>query len=70
MNDQNRQTQRCPICGNYYREPPAISRIDNRTEICGRCGVKQALDAAGLNTPEIREPILQQYDESVSKWYE
>ena len=59
----------CPICGNQYKEPPAISRIDNRTPICGRCGVKQALDAAGL-TKEIQEPILMQYDENMKKWYE
>ncbi len=66
----NTKTQRCPICGNYYKEPPAISRIDNRTPICGRCGVKQALDAAGLGSSPDAEALLRLYDESVSKWYE
>ena len=33
----------CPICGNTYNGYPAISRKDNKTEICPDCGVVQAL---------------------------
>ena len=36
--------KRCPICNNLYDEPSAISRIDNKTEICSQCGTKQALE--------------------------
>jgi hypothetical protein len=33
----------CPICKTKYRGYPAISRQDNRTEICQICGVLEAL---------------------------
>ena len=36
--------KQCPICKNLYNEPSAISRTDNKTEICSRCGTKQALE--------------------------
>lgn len=35
----------CPICGRLYTEPPAISRVDNKTEICPDCGINEALEA-------------------------
>ena len=34
---------KCPICGKYYIGQGAISRIDNKTEICTDCGVNQAM---------------------------
>ena len=34
----------CPVCGNEYTDYPAISRRDNITEICPKCGQKEALD--------------------------
>lgn len=34
----------CPICGNEYTEHPAISRKDNETEICPRCGTNEAVE--------------------------
>lgn len=33
----------CPICGREYTEYPALSRKDNKTEICPECGVNEAL---------------------------
>ena len=45
----------CPKCGSKYSEYPAISRIDNKTEICPVCGVKEALEVYG------------EYKEQVSK---
>lgn len=33
----------CPICGKEYMEHPAISRRDNKTEICSECGTHEAL---------------------------
>lgn len=33
----------CPICNRDYSEHPAISRKDNKTEICPNCGIKEAL---------------------------
>ena len=35
----------CPKCGKEYQEYPALSRIDNKTEICPECGMKEALEA-------------------------
>ena len=36
----------CPRCGVSYRGVPAISRADNKTEICPDCGTREALEAA------------------------
>ena len=35
----------CPLCGRAYNEPPALSRADNQTDICPRCGMMEALAA-------------------------
>lgn len=35
----------CPRCKNYIVGHPALSRVDNRTEICSDCGVLEALEA-------------------------
>lgn len=34
----------CPICKNKIIGYPAISRKDNKTEICSQCGTKEALE--------------------------
>lgn len=34
----------CPKCGNLYTGYPALSRRDNKTEICSDCGVREALE--------------------------
>lgn len=33
----------CPICGKEYSGYPAISRRDNKTEICSDCGTAEAM---------------------------
>ena len=33
----------CPICGEDYTEHPAISRKDNKSKICPKCGTGEAL---------------------------
>ena len=35
--------QRCPKCGKEFTEYPALSRVDNETEICPECGVVEAI---------------------------
>lgn len=35
----------CPVCGRPYDEYPALSRKDNKTEICPDCGTAEALEA-------------------------
>ena len=34
----------CPKCGKEYTNYPAISRRDNKTEICSDCGLAEALE--------------------------
>lgn len=45
-------TPRCPLCGGHIPDnkrpgshPGAISRVDNKTEICSTCGVLEAVSA-------------------------
>lgn len=33
----------CPRCGKAYSDYPALSRVDNETEICPECGVAEAM---------------------------
>ena len=35
---------KCPRCGRIYGEYPALSRRDNRTDICSNCGVEEAMN--------------------------
>ena len=48
----------CPKCGKEYSEHSALSRDDNKTEICPDCGILEALAAAGL--PVEKQQIRQQ----------
>ena len=47
----------CPVCGHSYCDPPAISRKDNKTEICPECGISEAIEAAGLSD-EVKTAVL------------
>lgn len=38
------KTFTCPVCNKVVTGFPAISRTDNKTEICADCGVKQAVE--------------------------
>ena len=33
----------CPKCKQKYTQHSAISRVDNKTNICPTCGIKEAL---------------------------
>lgn len=39
------EIQRCPKCKKEFTEHPAISRDDNETEICPKCGTREAVEA-------------------------
>lgn len=39
------QEHKCPKCGKAYTGYPAISRKDNKTEICSNCGQEEAMEA-------------------------
>ena len=38
-----KENKMCPICGAEIVGYPALSRKDNKTEICSDCGVAEAL---------------------------
>ena len=46
--DSLRKLPICPSCGKPYVGHPALSRKDNQTSICPDCGIREALEAAGL----------------------
>lgn len=48
---------KCPRCSKYFIEPPAISRKDNKTQICSKCGMEEALEAFGYDNSII--PLLE-----------
>ena len=43
MVNNNRKEQICPRCHKMYNEHPALSRRDNKTDICSKCGTMEAL---------------------------
>ncbi len=49
------RTRTCPRCETEYLAWPALSRRDNRTDICRACGAEEALVDAGLIKPGTRE---------------
>ena len=53
--------RKCPRCGQEYYEPSALSRRDNKTEICPACGVAEALeDMAGHGVAYTGEPYWEE----------
>lgn len=49
--------QTCPKCGCEFTKRPALSREDNRTLICPECGIREALDALGIDS-DSQEAII------------
>lgn len=43
ISKQGKIVRICPVCGNYYDGYPALSRKDNKTEICTECGMSEAV---------------------------
>lgn len=39
----SQKLRKCPKCGKKYYGYPALSREDNKTEICSKCGIEEAL---------------------------
>jgi len=48
----------CPLCGQRYTAPSALSRVDNKTPICPECGTRQALQSIGVPLEE-QEHIIE-----------
>ena len=48
----------CPKCRKPYKERPAMSRR-NKTAICPECGLREAMDDAGISEKEQAEIIAE-----------
>lgn len=54
----------CPECGKEYSSRPALSRKDNKTMICPKCGMMEALDAVrDFYAPGMTDQQWKQYKE-------
>ncbi len=40
----NKKIKSCPVCGSCFTGIGAISRKDNKTEMCSNCGIKEAIE--------------------------
>lgn len=45
INEMKKRFGTCPICGGPINGYPAISRKDNKTEICSECGQREAMQS-------------------------
>jgi hypothetical protein len=52
MNVKKEYRGDCPRCGGPITGFPALSRRDNKTNICNECGVIEALIDAGYMRPD------------------
>lgn len=53
--------KRCPRCLAKYEGFPALSRRDNKTDICSDCGEEEALIDAGFKKPTEEEKSFQEW---------
>lgn len=66
----------CPRCGQVTSGCPALSRFDNLTQVCARCGTDEALLVARgkeLSPPDEHQPCertvpCQVYGQSTWSW--
>lgn len=54
MNEE-KEVKTCSKCGKTYTGVGAISREDNKTEICSECGTKEALEVFTKHLEEKKE---------------
>lgn len=55
---QSATVRTCPVCGHKYTEYPALSRKDNETEICGECGMREALETIDVTDRNDQNHII------------
>ncbi len=48
----------CPRCGHRYQASEALSRKDNRTEICPDCEIREALEYSGINSLKMATNLI------------
>lgn len=65
---------RCPKCGKYFDRLLALSREDNETKICDKCGMQEAMEDYGKYLKKMKprqtpyERTLGKVLESGNKW--
>ena len=57
----------CPECGKEYSSRPALSRKDNKTMICPKCGMMDALDTDANTILGIKEKDEESVDERLKE---
>lgn len=57
----------CPICKKEYSGYPALSRMDNKSEICPLCGIREALDASGVKDTALISEIVKISEEETER---
>ena len=48
----------CPRCGGEFDKLPAISRVDNKTMICGMCGSMEVIEAMEIHEITEKEALM------------
>ena len=46
---------KCERCGKFFIGEPALSRKDNKMEICSRCGLEEAIEEFNEEMKKISE---------------
>ena len=59
---------KCPKCGKDYEGIPALSRDNDKIEICPRFGFIEAVEAAGYSKEEMRDQ-LKAFDDNAVKYH-
>lgn len=57
----------CPACGSAYITPSALSRQDEKTQICPNCGIREALSTVGIPKNQ-QEEIITAVHKCTSKY--
>ena len=67
---EDKSYKMCPRCGRPYSDYPAISRYDDKTEICPDCGVEEAMinyTGGTLEAPNKYKDKARKYNKGNSK---
>ena len=60
MENKTDQIEICPRCNESYTEYPALSRRDNATDICSKCGeIEAVLDYTSFDNIPIEHLIVE-----------
>jgi len=59
--NNNEDIKKCPECDDFYTGGGTLSRRDNETELCSRCGIFEALEDTGYTTIKDMDLSLRTY---------